>query len=782
MDISPLLNVIIATLLICALYFIFAWLFKKIMKPHMVHVTSNRLGASNGYISTDKGGDGSFARIIDLSISSNREVGELSRIDKNSKVTIKNLLLIDNSGSIISALDDIKESINVFIDSRQSNEQIAIYSFSESLYRLCDFDDRASVLKDAVNQMQPIGTTSMNDSLIDVANMIDNIKDFYKENESTIYNIILFTDGQDNSSRAGFNDLIEKLEDKSVFVVCSGDVNINLMIEIAKNPHNVYYIDSLGSQNSTIQSTTTTNTISAATSTPTSSTNNIVPTPVPTSNTPVNTNGINTNFSQIRDAFLDIRIQVKGRGSLAYIKLRSNEDPDRMEIRGFVNSRGEIFSTGINGEGSKFLGLCEVSGSLSSRAYIGKCVYINDGTEDYNVIYKGKFGTGAFDVSPVCAAAGAFVVYDAFKEFDSLERKETILQNFGKMALFSALVWMPLFLLYWGIKKLFPKFGLFNYLGREFDIAITLIFIFFIVWIIINDSWTKKLRHKKSFSNFIDGINQLKGLSSYNMILIILSIIGVILSVSILPFAFIPFFTVVLIAISANTTLSFGALSKWVVIRRSNVKPPLFAGNGAEKVINYSFFSSNEELFEDAIKLKVDEIDCNNIDDLKSISDYVNDPKSKKYIKYISECLIFLSVEKNLVTIDEFLMICAICQKTGTEETEVQTILSDDKLMNPAGIINKDRQVGPTNKLILVASILKEQSIPFLYFIDIENNTQNLIAIKSQIDEKDSPWVQSIKNEFYFIFYYNTEKSYYSPLDKSKENSSLESINWSLIN
>ena len=781
MDISPILNVIIATILICALYFLFAWLFKKIMKPHMVQVNSKRLGASNGYIATSKGSDGSFAQIIDMSIPANREVGEISRINANLKMTIKNLLLIDNSGSITGSLDEIKESINIFIDSRQSNEQIAIYSFSESLYRLCDFDDRASVLKDAVNQMQPIGVTSMNDALIDVANMIENIKDFYKENESTIYNIILFTDGQDNSSRAGFNELIEKLQDKSVFVVCSGDVNINLMIEIAKNPHNVYYIDSLGSQNSTTLNTTTTNTNSTGASTTPSNINNTIPTPIPASNAPGNTNGINTNFSQIRDAFLDIRIQVKGRGSLAYIKLRSNEDPDRMEIRGFVNSRGEIFSTGINGEGSKFLGLCDAPIGLTSRVYIGKCIYINDGTEDYNIVYNGKFGSEIFDVSPLCSAAGAFVVYDAYKAFKAEERKESILQNFGKTALFSALVWMPLFLIYWGLKTFIDGFGAIKFLGQDFDTLLSLIMLYFAIWFIVNDLWTNKWRSKKKYSNFIEGINELKGLKLYNSILIVIAIISIILSITITTNAYVAFCTVVLIAISANLSLSFGAKSKWIVIGHSNLKPPPYTGDGADREISFSFFTCSEELIEDTIKLKVNLNDTNNDLKNKTISDFINDDRSKKYLKYISECLIFLSIEKNLTPIDEFMMFCGFCHKTTNEKEKTDPVMSDDEKMSPAGIIYNDRQVGPTNKLILVSSILKEQSIPFLYYIDKENNAQNLIAIKSQIVEKDSPWVQSIKNESYFIFHYDLEKCYYYPLDKSTSNRSIDSINWSLI-
>jgi hypothetical protein len=768
MENSKIINVVIVILIICIVWWVIVWLLKKLLKPHVVIVQGKSNGKSTGLISTGKNSSGDTATIVDESISDNREVGEILRINKNLKVAIRNVLLIDNSGSITNILDQIKDSAKAFIDAKMPEEKIAIYSFSDDLIRLSDFDDSISNLKEAVEKMQPMGTTALNDSLIDISIMLDNLKDYYNESDATIVNIILFTDGQDNTSKKGFDELIDKLSSKSVFVVCTGDADIDLMVEIAKNPKNVYYLD--GQNTGSIPSASTQNV----------QTNGGI---VNTNSTAPNLLGINTGFKDIREAFTDIRSQIKGRGSLAYVMLNSPNNFDKKVIRGFVNSRGEIFHTGIHGEGSVFLGLCENPVAVSSKVFIGKYINRNSSIEDYTVTYNGKFGKEQFDVSPLASAAGAFVIYDKFKEFKKDVKKDNILESFAKTALISALIWLPVFLIYWELKAYaFKNKSLFSFLGREFDIAITLLILFFMIWFIINNLWVNYLRKNKRFSAIIEAINKFVGLKSYSSLIISISVIGIINSlVLFLPFAYIPLFCVVAIAFTANLTIGRGGGQKWIVDQKISNKPASFVGIGDEVTLDWSFQTTEEIQINEKLILKIDPLDVKE-NNLKTFSQLLNDEKSKKYIQYISDNLIYISIENNLTFLDEYLMIGAICQPRKNEDDEeaksIDSKIENEKLLSPTQIIYNQRMVNPTNKLLLISAILQNRLTVFKIFIDTNDNSNNMLAIKATEEEKDSPWVQSISDEYHFIFRYNEESGIYFPMDKTIFNQKISSLKW----
>lgn len=768
MEKSKIINVLIVIAIICIVWWIINWLLKKLLKPHEVIVQGKSTGKSSGLISTGKNSSGETATIVDESISDNREVGEILRINKNLKVAIRNLLLIDNSGSTANILDQIKDSAKAFIDAKMADEKIAVYSFSDNLIRLSDFDDSISNLKEAVEKMQPMGATALNDSLIDVSIMLDNLKDYYNESEATIVNIILFTDGQDNTSKKGFDELIDKLSSKSVFVVCTGDADLDLMVEIAKNPKNVYYLDGKNIGPIPLASTQNVQAIGGI---------------VNANPTAPNLLGINIGFKDIREAFTDIRSQIKGRGSLAYIMLNSPDNFDKKIIRGFVNSRGEIFHTGMHGEGSVFLGLCENPAAVSSKVFIGKYINRNSSIEDYSVTYNGKFGKEQFDVSPLASAAGAFVIYDKFKEFKKDIKKDNILESFAKTALFSALIWLPVFLIYWELKAYaFKNKSLFSILGREFDIAITLLMLFFMTWFIINNLWVNYLRKNKRFSAFIEAINTFVGLKSYSSLIISISVIGIITSLFLfLPFAYIPLFCVVAIAFTANLTIGRGGGQKWIVDQKTSEKPASFVGIGDEITLDWAFQTTEENQINEKLILKIDPLDVKE-NKLTTFTQLLNDEKSKKYIQYISDSLIYTSIENNLTFLDEYLMICAICQAPkNDDEEQVKSIainIENERLLSPAQIIFNQRMVNPSNKLLLISAILQKRLTAFKVVLDKENSINNLLAIKASEEEKDSPWVQSISDESHFIFRYNEESGIYFPMDKTIFNQKISSLKW----
>ena len=86
--------------------------------------------------------------------------------------------------------------------------------------------------------------------------------------------------------------------------------------------------------------------------------------------------------------------------------------------------------------------------------------------------------------------------------------------------------------------------------------------------------------------------------------------------------------------------------------------------------------------------------------------------------------------------------------------------------------------VNPTNKLLLISAILQNRLTVFKIAIDIDDNSNNMLAIKASEEEKDSPWVQSISDEPHFIFRYNEESGIYFPMDKTIFNQKISSLKW----
>ena len=806
MNSNAIISTIIVLAFICLVWWSLSKLFHWLLRPGKVNVISKKDGKSSGYIATPRSGTGETSLIIDESIPDNREVGHVQRMDKLLNKKYQNILLIDISGSTAGILDtELKPAAKEFIDKLDiGNEQIAVYGFSDELYRFSDLSNEKSKLYAAVDQMQPVGTTSLKDAVLGISDMIDNLKDTYSEKEVVLSNIIMFTDGQDNTSKTTTKKLKEQLKNKTLFIVCSDDADTQEMIELVGNPTRIYY---LGTYSSGSTSAPVARGSANPPATLPSVTNTSPPAAInaPSSGTQVpagaNASGINTGFINIRDAFADIRSKLPGRGSVAYVRLKDPDNPEKNILRGFVNEAGEIYFTGPSGEGSRFLGLCRDPNTDGCDVYCGNYINVSSGADYQAKQAGGRFGKNTFMVSPIFAAGGAFVLYDKFKEKSVNVHADNLFVRAATTVFFSALLWLPLFLIYWAITKL-TTITVFPWLGEEIGISVTLYFLFLMVWFIMNNLWVSTLRRNDGFSNFINAINRFTGLKSYSWLIAIVAVIGVALSVTLLPYTFLPLFGVIATAIIVNLTLGYGGGEKWFVEDPAKRRNRILSapGKGDPKIIDWTFTTVEEELVEARIDIKIDKADLRIPGDDKKETDQkpvassveksllkddflnaVDDQKSKNYIKFIADSLVNISVEKGLLVLDEQLMVCGITAKAKVEEAEEnpeikkkekerkELIKKDKKLYTPAETLYNDRNVSPLSRLALVAAILKEEVIET--YVCIENEEIPLLGIQAGSDNGDSPWVQKILNEEKcYIFMYSQSTETFVPVEKKERN------------
>jgi len=350
------INTIVVLIVILILWLLFRFLFRKLVEPHKSYVhgpgvksESNKLG----FLATEKRSSGFESSLIDDKKTSNKEVAKVFILEDQNSLEFRNILLIDNSGSTADQMNEYKKALKSFVATQFTGEKNALFTFSDTLKKCCDFTDSKDTLNNAIEAIQPEGATAMNDAIIAAADLIASQELLEKKDgKSIFYNIILFT-------------------------------------------------------NSTLE-----------------------------------------------EALLKIRNEkMKGRGTAAYIQMK--DDNNQYKIRGYVNVLGEIYSCGTNGEGSFFKGLCESPGNDESKIYLGSYVDPSRTNEDYLIDSTGPFGNSktSLPISATCMSAGAWTIYQLNKPKEEIAKSESLLNAFPKVALFSLMLWCPIYLIYWILTK-----------------------------------------------------------------------------------------------------------------------------------------------------------------------------------------------------------------------------------------------------------------------------------------------------------------------------------------
>ena len=210
--------------------------------------------------------------------SQNCEVISLEQISKNKPINLG--IVIDHSGSMeqdisqlydkdgvalysfdanfnpiypkgyTSPIDNAKTAVKSFVTSFDSKKDyISITGFSNTVDRKLSLTQNIGEINSIVDSMQADFSTALYDAMI---TSIDEIKI-----SNGVKVLVVLTDGQDNSSKSKWNDVVNKAikEDIPIYIIGLGDVNKDTLQLIAKSTKGKFYFT---------QSSTSLNTVYAA--------------------------------------------------------------------------------------------------------------------------------------------------------------------------------------------------------------------------------------------------------------------------------------------------------------------------------------------------------------------------------------------------------------------------------------------------------------------------------------------------------------------------------------
>lgn len=210
--------------------------------------------------------------------SQNCEVISLEQISKNKPINLG--IVIDHSGSMMddidqlydkngvalysfdanfnpiypkgytSPIDNAKTAVKSFVTSFDSKKDyISITGFSNTVDRKLPLTQNIGEINSIVDSMQADFSTALYDAMIA---SIDEIKI-----SNGVKVLVVLTDGQDNSSKSKWNDVVDKAikEDIPIYIIGLGNVNKDTLQLITKSTKGKFYFT---------QSSTSLNTVYAA--------------------------------------------------------------------------------------------------------------------------------------------------------------------------------------------------------------------------------------------------------------------------------------------------------------------------------------------------------------------------------------------------------------------------------------------------------------------------------------------------------------------------------------
>jgi Ca-activated chloride channel family protein len=196
--------------------------------------------------------------------SQNCEVISLEQISKNKPINLG--IVIDHSGSMMedisqlydkdgmalytfdanfnpvlpigytSPIDNAKKAVKSFVTSFDSKKDfISITGFSNTVDRKLSLTQNIGEINSMVDSMQADFSTALYDAMITSINEI--------KNSNGVKVLVVLTDGQDNSSKSKWNDVVDKAikEDIPIYIIGLGNVNKDTLQLIAKSTKGQFY-------------------------------------------------------------------------------------------------------------------------------------------------------------------------------------------------------------------------------------------------------------------------------------------------------------------------------------------------------------------------------------------------------------------------------------------------------------------------------------------------------------------------------------------------------------
>ncbi len=148
-------------------------------------------------------------------------------------------LSLDESGSISrSDYATMKNLCADLISKLSENDNISIYTYDDSVRKIVEFTDRETAIQYVLDLSQHRGDTSVYDALKTA------ISDLAKLNDTNTKIVVTLTDGDDNSSSATPDSIIEYAKSNNVVIYTVGVgsyVNTNELKRISENTGGQYY-------------------------------------------------------------------------------------------------------------------------------------------------------------------------------------------------------------------------------------------------------------------------------------------------------------------------------------------------------------------------------------------------------------------------------------------------------------------------------------------------------------------------------------------------------------
>ncbi len=155
---------------------------------------------------------------------------------------LKTVLLLDNSASVASNLEEIKSAAIALVENITVNQEFAIYKFSDSALMIHEFSSDVLSLTDSINT---IGVGSATTNLY--GSTITGLDDWgeYTFRDSIQQQImILFTDGRETQHSKTLQDALDARGEKSIITVGLGNEIDENALKILAN-RGYYHIDSV---------------------------------------------------------------------------------------------------------------------------------------------------------------------------------------------------------------------------------------------------------------------------------------------------------------------------------------------------------------------------------------------------------------------------------------------------------------------------------------------------------------------------------------------------------
>lgn len=144
------------------------------------------------------------------------KVAQKIKTFRHEDIPISIGLVIDNSGSMRNKRERVNSAALAFVRESNPEDESLIINFDDSAYLEQDFTSSIGDLVDALDNIDARGETALYDAVYLAADKVT--KDGHRDKKA----LLVITDGEDNSSKYGFNKVIETLRKSKVTLYAIG--------------------------------------------------------------------------------------------------------------------------------------------------------------------------------------------------------------------------------------------------------------------------------------------------------------------------------------------------------------------------------------------------------------------------------------------------------------------------------------------------------------------------------------------------------------------------------